>query len=83
MLEVEIYSDNSPIWDLEFKQQPPLHLQAALELKGHQVKKAGEFEKVIVTLNEKDNHTTTNINPVAKKLHEKRFHSESGRPDAK
>lgn len=83
MLEVEIYSDNSPIWDLEFKQQPPSHLQAALELKGHQARKTGEFEKVTVTLNEKDNCTMINISPAVRKLHEKRFHSESGRSDAK
>ncbi|XP_032668587.1 histone acetyltransferase KAT2A-like [Odontomachus brunneus] len=83
MLETEVYSDNSPIWDPEFKQQPPPHLQAALESKGHQARKAGEFEKVTVTLNEKDNYTTINISPGVKKLHEKRCHSESGRSDSK
>lgn len=83
MLEVEVYSDNSPIWDPEFKQQPPPHLQATLESKGQQAKKVGEFEKVTVSLNEKDNYTTINISPGVRKLYEKRCHSESGRPDTK
>ncbi|EFN77335.1 General control of amino acid synthesis protein 5-like 2 [Harpegnathos saltator] len=64
MLEVEIYSDNSPIWDIDFKQQPPSHLQAAMELKGQQARKTSEFEKITFTFNEADNYTTVNINPV-------------------
>ncbi|XP_012217718.1 histone acetyltransferase KAT2A-like isoform X2 [Linepithema humile] len=82
MLEIEIYSDNSPIWDPEFKQIPPSHLQAALESKGHQVKKTGEFERITVIPNEKDNYTTINISPGMRRLPEKRALSE-GRPDAK
>lgn len=35
-LEVEIYSDNSPIWDPEFKQIPPSAFQTALESKAQQ-----------------------------------------------
>ncbi|GLH11979.1 Nucleosome-remodeling factor subunit NURF301 [Gryllus bimaculatus] len=31
MLEEEIYSANSPIWDPDFKQAPPAHLVAAVE----------------------------------------------------
>lgn len=85
MLEVEVYSDHSPIWDPEFKQQPPSHLQAALELKGHhQARKAGELEKVTVGSNEKDNYATANVGSGVRKLHEKRPHSEStGRSDTK
>ncbi|XP_018300962.1 histone acetyltransferase KAT2A [Mycetomoellerius zeteki] len=80
-LEAEIYSDSSPMWDPEFKQAPPPHVQAALESKA-QARKAGEFEKVIITPNEKDNYTTINISPGIRRLPEKRFYSE-GRPDAK
>lgn len=82
MLEIEIYSDNSPIWDPEFKQIPPSHLQAALESKGHQIRKTGEFERLTVIPNEKDNYTTINISPGMRRLPEKRPLSE-GRPDAK
>lgn len=82
MLEVEIYTDNSPIWDPEFKQVPPSHLQSALDSKGQQARKTGEFEKVTIASNEKDNFTTINISPGMKRLHEKRFHSE-GRSDTK
>lgn len=85
MLESEIYSNNSPIWDPEFKQAPPAHLQAAIESKGHQqVRKTGEFEKITLMPNEKDNFTTININPGLKKLNDKRSHSSyEGRPDTK
>lgn len=83
MLDEEIYSDNSPIWDPEFKQAPPSHLQAALESKGHQARKTGEFEKVTVTPNEKDNFTTINICPGVKKLQEKRPNNTEVRTDVK
>lgn len=77
MLEKEIYSNHSPIWDPEFKPSPPSHLQsAALESKGHQTRKPGEFEKVTVTPNQKDNFTTINISPGVKKIQEKRPNSE-------
>lgn len=76
LLEKEIYSDNSPIWDPEFKQSPPSHLQSALESKGHQARKMGEFEKVTVTPNQKDNFTTINISPGVKKIQEKRPNTE-------
>ncbi|EFN77334.1 histone acetyltransferase KAT2A [Harpegnathos saltator] len=83
MLDEEIYSDNSPIWNPDFKQAPPSHLQTALESKGHQTRKAGEFEKVTVTPNEKDNFTTINICPGVKKLQEKRPNTDGARVDAK
>lgn len=82
MLEAEIYSDNSPIWDPDFKQVPPTYLQSALESKASQGRRTGEFEKVTVPPNDKDNYTTINISPGMKKLHEKRSHSE-GRSDVK
>ncbi|KAL1116885.1 hypothetical protein AAG570_005354, partial [Ranatra chinensis] len=34
LIEEEIYAPDSPIWDPEFKQVPPAHLQAALESRG-------------------------------------------------
>lgn len=77
MLEAEIYSDNSPIWDPEFKQVLPTHLQAVLETKvSHQARKTGEFEKITCTPNENDNYTTINISPGMRKLTEKRSCSE-------
>ena len=80
MLEVEIYADNSPIWDPEFKQMPPPHIQGALEAKGNfprRVVTTGEFEKVTVPPNDKDNFTTINISPGIKKIGEKRSHVEN------
>ncbi|CAL1681482.1 unnamed protein product [Lasius platythorax] len=82
MLKVEIYSNNSLMWDPEFKQAPPSHLQAALESRGHQARKTGEFERVTVTPNDKDNYTTINISPGIRKLSEKRSYPE-GRHDVK
>lgn len=82
MLETEIYSDNSPIWDPDYKQVPPTYLQSALESKANQTRRTGEFEKVTVPPNDKDNYTTINISPGIKKIHEKRSHSE-GRSDVK
>lgn len=82
MLETEIYSDNSPIWDPDYKQVPPTYLQSALESKANQARRTGEFEKVTVPPNDKDNYTTINISPGIKKIHEKRSHSE-GRSDVK
>ncbi|XP_017893660.1 histone acetyltransferase KAT2A isoform X1 [Ceratina calcarata] len=82
MLEAEIYSNSSPIWDPDFKQVPPTYLQSALELKVTPGRKTGEFEKVTVPPNDKDNYTTINISPGIKKIHEKRSHSE-GRSDVK
>lgn len=79
MLEADVYSD-SPMWDPEFKQATPAHLQAILESK--QVRKTGEFEKVTVPPNEKDNYTTINISPGIRRLPEKRPCSK-GRPDVK
>ncbi|XP_029155337.1 histone acetyltransferase KAT2A-like [Nylanderia fulva] len=76
LLEKEIYSDNSPIWDPEFKQSAPSHLQIALEPKAYQVRKTGEFESVTVQANEKDNYTTINISPGMKKIQEKRSNIE-------
>lgn len=74
MLETEIYCDNSPIWDPKFKQP--------LDTKRQQVRRTGEFEKVTVTPNEKDNFTTINISPGIKKPPEKRSTPE-GRSDVK
>ncbi|XP_071579451.1 histone acetyltransferase KAT2A-like isoform X2 [Temnothorax nylanderi] len=83
MLEAEIYSDNVPMWNPEFKATPPFHLHVAMqESKAQQLRKTGEFEKVTVPPNEKDNYTTINISPGIRRLPEKRSYSE-GRPDAK
>ncbi|KAJ8687563.1 hypothetical protein QAD02_023357 [Eretmocerus hayati] len=83
MLEVEIYSENSPIWDPEFKQVLPAHLQLSYEAKLNQNRRAvGEFEKVTVAPNDKDNFTTINLSPGMKKLQGKRSHSDM-RSDSK
>ncbi|XP_012525260.1 histone acetyltransferase KAT2A [Monomorium pharaonis] len=82
LLEVEVYNDNSPMWDPEFKQVLPPQLHAILELKAQPTRKTGEFEKVTVAPNERDNYTTINISPGIRRLPEKRFYSE-GRSDAK
>ncbi|CAH0719044.1 unnamed protein product, partial [Brenthis ino] len=38
LLEEEIFSSNSPIWDPEFKQIPPVHLQSIIDNKTRSVK---------------------------------------------
>lgn len=63
MLEDEIYSTNSPIWDPEFKQVPPAHVQAALDAKAAAVRRGGEFEKITAPPNDKDHFTTINVTP--------------------
>lgn len=84
MLEVEIFSDSSPIWDPEFKQVYPPFIQMCLENKGSQNRRsAGEFEKVTVTPNDKDNFTTINISPGMKKLQNNKRLNLEARPDVK
>jgi histone acetyltransferase len=70
-LEEEIYAQSSPIWDPEFKQAPPSHLQATLETKlpaasittASTLRRSGEFEKLTVPPSDKDNFTTVNLSP--------------------
>lgn len=42
LIEEEIYSNNSPIWDADFKQIPPAHFLASIETKGS---RKAELEK--------------------------------------
>jgi histone acetyltransferase len=69
LLEEEIYAVSSPIWDPEFKQVPPSHLQATLETKlpsttmTSALRRGGEFEKLTVPPSDKDNFTTVNLSP--------------------
>ncbi|KAJ9586226.1 hypothetical protein L9F63_020135, partial [Diploptera punctata] len=70
MLEEEIYALNSPIWDPEFKQVPPSHLQTSLDAKlpaattpMPSIRRSGEFEKLTVPPSDKDNFTTVNLSP--------------------
>jgi histone acetyltransferase len=71
LLEEEIYALSSPIWDPEFKQVPPSHLQASLETKvpatavtaASALRRGGEFEKLTVPPSDKDNFTTVNLSP--------------------
>nr|XP_018908227.1 PREDICTED: histone acetyltransferase KAT2A [Bemisia tabaci]XP_018908228.1 PREDICTED: histone acetyltransferase KAT2A [Bemisia tabaci] len=57
LVEEEIYSDSSPIWDPEYRPAPPRHLQSSE--KG--VRRPGEFEKLTAPTNEKNNFSTVNI----------------------
>ncbi|XP_069673616.1 histone acetyltransferase KAT2A [Periplaneta americana] len=71
MLEEEIYAQNSPIWDPEFKPDPPSHLQATLEAKlptgamaaTSGLRRGGEFEKLTVPPSDKNNFTTVTLSP--------------------
>ncbi|CAK1542566.1 unnamed protein product [Leptosia nina] len=58
LLEEEIFSANSPIWDPEFKQMPPSHLQNILDKTPG---KRGEFERVTATGESKDGFTTVSL----------------------
>ncbi|XP_046397212.1 histone acetyltransferase KAT2A isoform X1 [Ischnura elegans] len=71
LLEEEIYGQDSPIWDPDFKQLPPTHLQGTIsETKvPPAVRKPGEFEKVTVTPNDKESFTTVNLSPGFGKKH--------------
>lgn len=66
-MEEEIYAPNSPIWDPEFRQVPPAHIQAVFDAKAAAAaaagRKVGEFEKLTAPPNEKDNFTTFNVTP--------------------
>ncbi|XP_022200886.1 histone acetyltransferase KAT2A isoform X2 [Nilaparvata lugens] len=70
MLEEEVYSDNSPIWDPDFKKSPPTYLQATIE-KGVLSRRGGEFEKISLPLAaEKESSsgfTTFNLSPGIRK----------------
>ncbi|XP_052749924.1 histone acetyltransferase KAT2A isoform X1 [Galleria mellonella] len=59
LLEDEIFSANSPIWDPDYKQVPPTHLQAILENKG--TGRRGEFERVTASGDSKDGFTTVSL----------------------
>ncbi|KAM3966079.1 gcn5 acetyltransferase [Aphomia sociella] len=59
LLEDEIFSANSPIWDPEYKQVPPTHLQAILDNKTSG--RRGEFERVTASGDSKDGFTTVSL----------------------
>ncbi|OWR41628.1 histone acetyltransferase KAT2A like protein [Danaus plexippus plexippus] len=59
LLEEEIFSVNSPIWDPDYKQMPPNHLQAILDNKTPG--KRGEFERVTASGESKDGFTTVTL----------------------
>ncbi|XP_038218965.1 histone acetyltransferase KAT2A isoform X1 [Zerene cesonia] len=58
LLEEEIFSANSPIWDPDFKQMPPNHLQTILDKTPG---KRGEFERVTATGESRDGFTTVSL----------------------
>ncbi|CAB3232174.1 unnamed protein product [Arctia plantaginis] len=61
LLEEEIFSPNSPIWDPEYKQIPPNHLQAILDNKNPTGGRRGEFERITPTGDSKDGFTTVTL----------------------
>ncbi|XP_075982048.1 gcn5 acetyltransferase isoform X2 [Anticarsia gemmatalis] len=65
LLEEEIFSANSPIWDPEYKQIPPNHLQAILDNKNSAsaaaANRRGEFERVTPSGDSKDGFTTVQL----------------------
>ncbi|PSN51157.1 Histone acetyltransferase KAT2A [Blattella germanica] len=71
MLEEEIYALSSPIWDPDFKQAPPSHLQTSLDSKLPassssslpSIRRGGEFEKLTVPPSDKDSFTTVTLSP--------------------
>ncbi|XP_045453626.1 histone acetyltransferase KAT2A [Melitaea cinxia] len=60
LLEEEIFSPNSPIWDPDFKQMIPVHLQAIIENK-NTGRRGGEFERVTASGDSKDGFTTVSL----------------------
>ncbi|XP_034238428.1 histone acetyltransferase KAT2A isoform X1 [Thrips palmi] len=67
-LEDEVYSPNSPIWDVDFKLELPPHL-AHLQPGATNARRPGEFEKLMVLPNDKDQFTTINLTPGVGKKH--------------
>lgn len=66
--EEEIYAPSSPIWDPDFKQVLPIHIQH--DMKGSVgVRRPGEFEKLMVMPNDKEQFTTINLTPGIGKKH--------------
>lgn len=58
LLEEEIFNEASPIWDINFKQVPPAHLQQSYDTKARR----GEFERVLPAAGEyKDGYATVSI----------------------
>ncbi|XP_026736170.1 histone acetyltransferase KAT2A isoform X1 [Trichoplusia ni] len=61
LLEEEIFSANSPIWDPEFKQIPPNHIQTIFDSNNPGRRGAGEFERITATGDSKDGFTTVTL----------------------
>ncbi|KAJ0172618.1 hypothetical protein K1T71_011757 [Dendrolimus kikuchii] len=81
LLEEEIFSADSPIWDPEFKQNPPNHLQNILDNKTPI--RRGEFERVTASGDSKDGFTTVSlssgtINPIKQEGVKRGAESRSG-----
>lgn len=68
-LEDEVYAPNSPIWDVDFKHELPPHLQPHDTKAIIGVRRPGEFEKLMVMPNEKEQFTTINVTPGIGKKH--------------
>nr|CAD7441630.1 unnamed protein product [Timema bartmani] len=62
MLETEVFATNSPIWDPDFKPEPPSTATVTMETKSPAVG-AVKFEKLIVPAAEKGGFTTVNVSP--------------------
>ncbi|KAG7304888.1 hypothetical protein JYU34_010283 [Plutella xylostella] len=76
LLEEEIFSADSPIWDPDYKQVPPSHLQAILDNKT--TGKRGEFERVTAAGDSKDGFTTVSLTSGAIKLESLKRGAEGG-----
>lgn len=66
MLEEEVYSNSSPIWDADYRPQlpPHLHAQATERASGGSGPARGEFERLTVPPGE-GQYTTVNLTPAA------------------
>lgn len=68
-LEEEVYAPHSPIWDVDFKHELPPHLQQLHTIDSRGVRRPGEFEKLTIMPNEKEQFTMINLTPGIGKRH--------------
>lgn len=63
ILESELVSPNSPIWDEEFKSSNPLYqpLFEASRVKNNAARKGGEFERVTLSTGDREGFTVTTM----------------------
>jgi len=80
MLEEEVYSSSSPIWDVDYRPELPPHLHNQATDRGTAVGNRGEFQPLSVPAAGAGEYTTVSITPNARRRSEKREGDEITQP---